>query len=87
MLHSCGTGGDPGELCDPTPRGAGQCQSGVCLQLECQGDLAKSVCAGEPCACVGSGCFDTICGDDQLCVLAKDGQAYCLPANVCVAAD
>lgn len=75
LFAACGgNDGEPGESCTGSAEGASQCESGICLALDCSGET-RHVCAGSPCT-------DT-CSGGMVCVATLGGESYCLPENTC----
>ncbi|MBW2736084.1 MAG: hypothetical protein JRH20_27175 [Deltaproteobacteria bacterium] len=69
-----GNDGEPGESCTGTIEGASECESGICLAIECSGETLH-VCAGSPCT--------DACSGEMVCVQTLGGEGYCLPPNTC----
>jgi hypothetical protein len=85
-LALVGCGGDDkkgaGEPCTPTPAGATECESAVCLEdISCGGKVV-------PTACAGTACDPSVsphdCGADMQCVpVTGTALGYCLPTTLC----
>jgi hypothetical protein len=72
----CGGGKEAGEPCSSTGEGAAQCESNVCLAVDCSG-TARRVCGGDQCAPGAGECGGGVC-------VSSSGGSYCLPTDVCV---
>ncbi len=71
----CGGGKEAGEPCSSTGEGAAQCESSVCLAVDCSGTIRR-VCAGGSCTPGAGDCGSGVC-------VTSTGGAYCLPSDVC----
>lgn len=72
----CGGGKEAGEPCSSTGEGAAQCESNVCLAVDCSG-TTRRFCAGSPCTPGAGDCGSGVC-------VASTGGAFCMPADVCL---